>query len=41
MKNELTQASETWGVFEDFKKELEEFYKEEWLTFRKKNYFTF
>jgi dynein heavy chain 2 len=41
MKNELNEAQATWGLFDDFKKELEEFQKEEWLTFRKKGYFAF
>jgi dynein heavy chain 2 len=41
MKNELNEAQATWALFDDFKQELEEFQKEEWLTFRKKGYFAF
>lgn len=41
MKNELHQAQETWSLFDNFKKELEDFNKEEWLTFRKRDYFAF
>ena len=41
MKNELNEAQTTWGLFDSFKEEMEEFNKEEWLTFRKKGYFAF
>jgi hypothetical protein len=41
MKNELNEAQKTWSLFDDFKTELEEYSKEEWLTFRKKGYFVF
>tara|TARA_B110000285_G_C14809547_1_gene461315 strand:+ start:212 stop:409 length:198 start_codon:yes stop_codon:yes gene_type:complete len=41
MKNELHEAQTTWALFDDFRLELEEFQKEEWLTFRKKDYFAF
>ena len=41
MKDELGQANDTWGFFDDFKKELEEMFPEEWLTYRKKKYFAF
>jgi hypothetical protein len=41
MKDDLGQAQETWSMFADFRKELDEMNKEEWLTFRKKQYFAF
>jgi len=41
MKNELNEAERTWALFDDFRKELEECQKEEWLTYRKKGYFAF
>lgn len=41
MKQDLGQAQESWGMFNQFKKELDELNKEEWLTFRKKHYFAF
>lgn len=39
MKDELEESNQTWGLFEEFKKEMDTFAKEEWLTFRKKEYF--
>ena len=41
MKDELEEQNASWGVFEEFKQGIEEFAKEEWLTFRKKGYFAF
>ena len=41
MKDELEQQNEQWGMFDEFKAELDEMGKEEWLTYRKKNYFAF
>ena len=41
MKDELEESASSWGLFEEFKKELEVFGQEEWLTFRKKGYFAF
>lgn len=41
MKVELNEAQEIWGLFDDFKREQDEFAKEEWLTFRKKAFFAF
>ena len=41
MKDELNEAQTTWTMFDDFKREKEEFEKEEWLTYRKKGYFAF
>jgi dynein heavy chain 2 len=41
MKDELEESNQTWGLFEEFKKEMDVFAKEEWLTFRKKGYFAF
>ena len=33
--------NESWGMFEEFKVELDTMGKEEWLTYRKKDYFAF
>ena len=33
--------NESWGMFEQFKTELDEMGKEEWLTYRKKGYYAF
>ena len=41
MKGELDQAKETWGLFDEFKAELEELEKEEWITFRRKGFYAF
>lgn len=41
MKDELEMQNESWGMFEEFRNELEEMGKEEWLTYRKKDYFGF
>lgn len=41
MKQELTSANDTWGLFDTFKTELEVMYPEEWLTYRKKGYYAF
>ena len=41
MKNELNAAQSTWSLFDEFRLEIDEFRKEEWLTFRKKGYFAF
>lgn len=41
MKDELDEQTQSWGLFETFKTEMEVFTKEEWLTFRKKGYFAF
>jgi hypothetical protein len=41
MKEELEESNKTWGLFEEFKKGTDEFRKEEWLTFRKKEFFRF
>jgi len=41
MKDELEDSKKTWGLFEEFKKALDDHHKEEWLTYRKKGYFAF
>jgi hypothetical protein len=41
MKDDLGSAQETWSMFSEFRKELDDMNKEEWLTFRKKSYFAF
>lgn len=41
MKDELDMQNESWSMFEEFKNELDEMGKEEWLTYRKKGYFAF
>jgi len=41
LKDELDEASKSWGNFDEFQAELNAFCKEEWLTFRKKGYFAF
>lgn len=41
MKDELEVQNESWSLFEEFKNELDEMGKEEWLTYRKKGYFAF
>ena len=41
MKDELESQNESWGLFEAFKSELDTMGKEEWLTFRKKEFFAF
>jgi dynein heavy chain 2 len=41
MKDEIDEQQEAWSLFDDFNKELGEFKKEEWLTFRKQKYFAF
>jgi dynein heavy chain 2 len=41
MKEELNTAQSTWGLFNEFKNEMEKFNQEEWLTFKKKGYFAF
>jgi hypothetical protein len=41
MKDELEESTASWSLFETFKAEMEQFTKEEWLTFRKKGYFAF
>lgn len=41
MKDELEEQNASWALFETFKSEMEQFTKEEWLTFRKKGYFAF
>jgi len=41
LKDELQEQEVSWGLFDEFTKELNEFGKEEWLTFRKKGYFAF
>ena len=41
MKDELEMQNESWGMFEEFKNELDTMGKEEWLTYRKKDYFAF
>jgi hypothetical protein len=41
MKDELEHAQGAWGIFEEFKTGTDEMGKEEWLTFRKKEYFKF
>lgn len=41
MKDELEMQNESWGMFETFKQEVDEMGKEEWLTYRKKDYFAF
>jgi hypothetical protein len=41
MKDELDGQQQTWGLFEEWKKQLDEYGKEEWLTFRKREYFKF
>jgi hypothetical protein len=41
MRDELQEQSQAWGSFDKFKTEMEQFTKEEWLTYRKKGYFAF
>ena len=41
MKDELELQNESWGLFETFRSELDEMGKEEWLTYRKKEYCAF
>lgn len=41
MKDELDEANESWSLFDEFRAQIDEFGKEEWLTFRKKGYFAF
>ena len=41
MKDELEVQSESWSLFEEFKGQLDEMGKEEWLTYRKKEYYAF
>ena len=41
LKDELAEQEGAWRLFDEFEAELATFGKEEWLTFRKKNYFAF
>ena len=41
MKDELEEQNVSWTLFEEFRKEIDGFGQEEWLTFRKKGYFAF
>lgn len=41
MRDELEEQNQSWGLFEQFRVDLDAFTKEEWLTFRKKGYFAF
>jgi dynein heavy chain 2 len=41
MKDELEEQNDVWALFDEFKRQIDEFGKEEWLTFRKKEYFAF
>ena len=41
MRDELEEQNQSWGLFEQFKADMDSFTKEEWLTFRKKGYFAF
>ena len=41
MKDELEEQDKSWSLFDDFKKELDTYSKEGWITFRKKEYFKF
>jgi dynein heavy chain 2 len=41
LRDELEKASATWGVFNEFQKEMGEMGKEEWITYKKKEYFAF
>lgn len=41
MKDELDEQEKSWSQFEEFKAAIDEFGKESWLTFRKKEYFKF
>jgi dynein heavy chain 2 len=41
MKDELEEQKQMWGYFEEFKAGTDEFRKEEWLTFRKREFFKF
>ena len=41
MKEPLNSAQATWSLFDEFRTELDDLSKEEWLTFRKKGYFAF
>lgn len=41
LKEELVDQEQSWGLFDEFNKDLDEYGKEEWLTFRKKGYFAF
>ena len=41
MKGEIAEAIETWGLFDEYKAEIEVHAQEEWPTYRKKAYFAF
>ena len=41
LKEELNEQEEAWGLFEEFNKELGEFGKEDWITYRKKAFYAF
>jgi dynein heavy chain 2, cytosolic len=41
LKEELNDQEEAWSLFEQFTKELNEFGKEDWITYRKKTFYAF
>lgn len=41
LKEELNDQEEAWSLFDEFNKELNEFGKEDWITYRKKGFFAF
>ena len=41
LREELQEQEESWKLFDEFSKELNEFGKEDWLTYRKKGFFAF
>lgn len=41
LKEELAEQESAWRLFDEFEADLATYGKEEWLTFRKKNYFAF
>lgn len=41
LKDELVDQEQAWGLFDEFNKELTEFAKEDWITFRKKGFYGF
>ena len=41
LKEELNDQEEIWALFEEFNKELNEFGKEDWITYRKKGFYAF
>mmetsp|Transcript_43857 Transcript_43857/g.42379 ORF Transcript_43857/g.42379 Transcript_43857/m.42379 type:complete len:233 (+) Transcript_43857:268-966(+) len=41
LKDELVEQEEAWRLFDEFNTELAEFGKQDWITYRKKEYFAF